>query len=159
MKKECFNEEATLCYLVDDGRVLLIEKKRGLGAGKYNAPGGKLEFQETPTEAVEREVKEETNIELSDPERIGSVRFVVDGSREMYIHVFTATGYEGRVEESEEAKPEWHDVDRIPYDEMWEDNEEWVPHALAGNPFQATVEFSDQMELESYEVTTHCERP
>ncbi|MBT4161861.1 MAG: NUDIX hydrolase, partial [Gammaproteobacteria bacterium] len=36
-------EVATLLFVVRDGRVLLIRKKRGLGAGKINGPGGRLE--------------------------------------------------------------------------------------------------------------------
>ena len=34
---------ATLMFIIQDGRILLIEKKRGLGAGKINGPGGKIE--------------------------------------------------------------------------------------------------------------------
>ena len=36
-------ERANLCFIVKDGSVLLIRKKRGLGAGKVNGPGGKIE--------------------------------------------------------------------------------------------------------------------
>src|SRR5712672_1669473 len=33
-------ERANLCFILKDGHLLLIRKKRGLGAGKINAPGG-----------------------------------------------------------------------------------------------------------------------
>ena len=33
---------ATLLFVIKDTEVLLIHKKRGLGAGKINGPGGKL---------------------------------------------------------------------------------------------------------------------
>ena len=39
---------ATLMFDVEDSRVLLIRKKRGLGAGNINGPGGKLDPGETP---------------------------------------------------------------------------------------------------------------
>ena len=48
---------ANLCFIVKDGRVLLIRKKRGLGAGKINAPGGKLESGETALGAAIRETQ------------------------------------------------------------------------------------------------------
>ncbi len=32
---------ATLLFVIQDGNILLIEKKRGHGAGKVNGPGGK----------------------------------------------------------------------------------------------------------------------
>ncbi len=53
-------EEATLLFAFDGGgRVLLIHKKRGLGKGKINGPGGRLEAGETPVQAAVRETREE----------------------------------------------------------------------------------------------------
>src|SRR5512136_179536 len=40
-------ERANLCFVIRDGQILLIRKKRGLGAGKMNGPGGRLEAGET----------------------------------------------------------------------------------------------------------------
>jgi len=45
---------ATLMFIVRDGRVLLIEKKRGLGAGKVRGPGGKIEQGQIPPGGVVR---------------------------------------------------------------------------------------------------------
>lgn len=48
-----------------EGRVLLGKRKGELGTGEYSLPGGKVDFGETPYEAAKREVKEETNLELT----------------------------------------------------------------------------------------------
>ena len=45
------HDVATLLFVIRRGEVLLIRKLRGLGAGKINAPGGRLEPGETPAEA------------------------------------------------------------------------------------------------------------
>jgi len=45
----------------DEDRVLVIERTDGLG---WCPPGGKLDLGETPAEAAEREVREETGIEV-----------------------------------------------------------------------------------------------
>jgi len=37
-----------LCFLLRDGEVLLIRKKRGFGAGKINGVGGRIEPSEMP---------------------------------------------------------------------------------------------------------------
>lgn len=66
--------EATLCYPIDDDRVLLIEKQRGVGAGNVNGPGGKLEPGETPHECVVREVGEEVGVRV-DPWKVGELEF------------------------------------------------------------------------------------
>ena len=36
-------ERATLLFVIRDGQMLLIHKKKGLGAGKINGPGGRIE--------------------------------------------------------------------------------------------------------------------
>ena len=45
-------ERATLMLIFRDDQVLLIRKKRGLGAGKFNGPGGRIEPGETPLQAA-----------------------------------------------------------------------------------------------------------
>jgi 8-oxo-dGTP diphosphatase len=40
-------ERANLCFVTRGDEVLLIHKKRGLGAGKINGPGGRIEPGET----------------------------------------------------------------------------------------------------------------
>ena len=51
-------ERGVLCFIVKEGRILLIEKKRGLGAGKVNGPGGRIEKGETAEQAAVRETQE-----------------------------------------------------------------------------------------------------
>ncbi len=55
-------------FLFDDaGRVALIEKKRpAWQAGKLNGIGGKVEPGETPAEAMRREFREETGVDVAD---------------------------------------------------------------------------------------------
>ena len=53
---------ATLMFVVQDGKILLIRKKRGIGAGKVNGPGGKFEPGETALQCVLREVREESGL-------------------------------------------------------------------------------------------------
>jgi 8-oxo-dGTP diphosphatase len=36
-------DPATLVFVIREGRILLIDKKTGLGKGKVNGPGGKVE--------------------------------------------------------------------------------------------------------------------
>ena len=128
-------EVATLLFVVRDGQVLLIRKKRGLGAGKVNAPGGRVEGDETPAQCAVREVQEELLVTPTGLIHHGEHRFqFVDGYR-LHVHVFTATGCEGQAGETEEAIPLWTPVDAIPFDEMWADDRLWIPTMLAGGRF------------------------
>jgi 8-oxo-dGTP diphosphatase len=51
--------------LVERGRVLLTQRKKGSHlAGAWEFPGGKVEPGEDPRDALERELREETGIEV-----------------------------------------------------------------------------------------------
>lgn len=49
-------ERATLLFVIRNGQVLCIRKKRGLGAGKINGPGGRIDPGESAEQAAIREV-------------------------------------------------------------------------------------------------------
>lgn len=139
-------DRATLLFVVEGERILLIRKKRGLGAGKINGPGGKLDPGETPRQAAIREVTEEIGIVPSGIEPGGVLRFQFIDGYSIHVWVFTATGYDGELIETDEAIPLWYGVDSIPYDEMWSDDIIWLPILLGGQKFAGRFIFDkDEM--------------
>ena len=73
-------DPATLVFVIRDGRILLINKKTGLGKGKVNGPGGKVDPGETPESCAVRECQEELGITVSKLEYCGQHRFqFIDG--------------------------------------------------------------------------------
>ena len=134
---------ATLLFVERGDELLLIRKKTGLGAGKINAPGGKLEPGETPLQAAVREVREEVGVEARKVRRVGELSFqFVDGLR-LHAVVFVASSHTGEPHSTREADPMWVHRDAIPYDEMWADDRIWVPHMLAGESFHLRAVFDD----------------
>jgi 8-oxo-dGTP diphosphatase len=142
---------ATLLFVVRRGQVLLIRKKRGLGAGKINAPGGRLEPGEAPRQAAIREAHEEVGITPSGVEHRGELSFQFVDGYGLHVHVFSATGCEGQACESDEATPLWTPLDQIPYAEMWADDALWLPRMLRGESFVGRFVF-DQDTLLDYEL-------
>lgn len=126
---------ATLLFVIRDGEILLIEKKRGLGAGKINGPGGKIEPGESPLGCVVRETREELGIEARNPVKLGELHFAMSDDPDILCHVFRAGDFEGRPVETVEAKPRWCRLDDIPYDEMWSDDIHWLPLLIEGTSF------------------------
>lgn len=64
--------------VVDAGRLLLIQRGRGPGEGYWSVPGGRVEPGETLAEAVEREVLEETGLQVRCGVFIGWVERVAE---------------------------------------------------------------------------------
>lgn len=48
--------------IIKNNELLLIQKARGPHTGKWDLPGGTIEFGEKPYEALQREIEEETGI-------------------------------------------------------------------------------------------------
>jgi 8-oxo-dGTP diphosphatase len=142
------NDVATLCFVVRAGRILLIRKKRGLGAGKVNGPGGKLEAGETPLQCAVREVQEELGVTPLDLLSFGELRFQFADGYAIHVHAFRARDCEGEAVETEEAIPMWVDLGDIPYAEMWEDDELWLPMLIAGEHFTGRFLFDDDAMLD-----------
>ena len=61
--------KATLVFVFREKEVLLIRKKRGLGEGKINAPGGKVDPGETWEETGLRDTREAQTRPHTDKER------------------------------------------------------------------------------------------
>src|SRR5690606_13478515 len=126
------DQVGTLLFLRDGGRVLLIEKRRGHGAGKINGPGGKPEPGETPLDCVIRETQEEVGVRPLGPRLAGVFRFLDQADEDWLGFIYVADAYEGTPHTTEEAIPSWYPIDRLPLDRMWDDDRYWLPRILSG---------------------------
>jgi 8-oxo-dGTP diphosphatase len=134
-------DRATLLFVIRDGRILLIRKKRGLGAGKINGPGGRIQPGETAQDCAIREVREELCITARNARFAGTLRFQFLDGYSIQAEVFTSDGFDGTPTETDEAVPLWFPVDRLPYDEMWPDDRLWMPLMFAGRAFRGRFVF------------------
>ncbi len=142
-------KSTTLCFAIVDGKVLLAMKKRGMGVGKWNGPGGKLESGETEEQACRREVLEEVGVELGALEHRGWIEFVYRAKPEWdnRCAIFVARGVIGELVESEEMLPRWFEIGSIPLDEMWEDDRIWLPGILLGESVKRRFVFDGEGKL------------
>ncbi len=129
-------DPATLVFVIRDGRILLIDKKTGLGKGKVNGPGGKLEKGESPEECAVRECREELGITVSNLQYCGQHRFQFVDGYSIHVWVYRTAEFAGDPTESDEARPFWVALDEIPFEQMWEDDGIWLPMLLRGEQFQ-----------------------
>ncbi|CAM3588188.1 8-oxo-dGTP diphosphatase [Parendozoicomonas haliclonae] len=139
---------ATLLFVIQDGKILLIRKKRGLGMGKINGPGGKLDPGETLEQCASRELQEELLITPGALTYHGDNLFQFVDGLAMHVHIYTTNEYTGTPTETDEAEPLWFDLDKIPYEEMWEDDYLWIPMMLEGKDFTGRFLFDNSKMLD-----------
>ena len=104
-------KNTTLCYIENErGDYLMlhrVKKENDCNRDKWIGVGGKFEDGESPEECVLRETLEETGLTLTDWRYRGIVTFVSDRWETEYMHLFTASGWTGRLHECEEGVLEW----------------------------------------------------
>lgn len=144
--------QVCVCYLVrrrPDGRneVLLGRKKKGLGLGKFVAPGGKLEPGEGVLDAMIREVEEEVGLAVlrEDLVPLGLLTYLFPHrpTWTQQSSVFVARAWSGVAVESNELAPEWFPLDELPLVEMWDDAKHWLPALLEGHAVVETFTFGE----------------
>ena len=145
-------QPATLLFVVREGQVLLIKKKRGLGAGKINGPGGRLDSGESPLQGAIREVQEELGVTPLDVEYCGELSFQFVDGLSIHVAVFRAADCEGAPQETAEAVPLWTPLEQIPFEKMWADDRHWIPLMLARQKFRGRFLFDGEAML-GYEIT------
>jgi 8-oxo-dGTP diphosphatase len=146
-------ERGVLCFIQEDDNLLLIEKKRGLGAGKVNGPGGRIEAGETELQAAIRETEEEVGVTPLQVREIGRLHFDFRDGYSLHCTVFLANGFHGNLIETDEALPFWKQRDQVPYERMWQDDIHWFPFLLREEAFEGWFEFEGETML-SHRVTS-----
>jgi len=92
--------EVSICFIEVDGKILLLKNvNKKIENHTWGAPGGKLEPFETPIQALQRELAEETGLRLAIDE--GAFKYTLYArlvSVDCTLHIFK-TGLEGSVEQ------------------------------------------------------------
>jgi 8-oxo-dGTP pyrophosphatase MutT (NUDIX family) len=155
MQEEKILLNATLCFPIRDGKVLLGLKAKKIGQGRLNGYGGGIDGEETPEQSALRELFEEAKMKAS-PNSFKKVAIVdfyntnSDGfSFTCRVHVYFVYQWEGEPQETEEMlEPTWYEKNALPLDGMMLADREWLPIVLAGKkiiaearygPFQKTL--------------------
>lgn len=105
----------TLCIVRDNEKILVQKREKHPFKGFWNAPGGKVELRESPTEACLREVYEETGLHLNDLKFRG-IMTVSNAIRKLGTEVlmlFESSDFEGELTSSDEGLIDWIDLDTI----------------------------------------------
>lgn len=141
---------ATLLFLIKrDGGIindiLLAQKKRGFGLGRYNGVGGKVKPGETIEEAAKRETQEEIGVKVDKIIKVAELSFYFPHQPDwnQMVHTYFVEEWAGEPTESEEMNPKWFAAASLPFAQMWPDDIFWVPDVISGKLLRARFTFGE----------------
>ena len=100
------NVELTVLCLIEDGSRILLQNRTKKDWQGYALPGGHVEAGESFVDAVTREMREETGLEIIAPRLAGVKQFPIKNGRYVVL-LFKATEWTGNVRSSEEGEMKW----------------------------------------------------
>lgn len=104
-------------FIFDKDKRIFLAKFTKKFSKQWSIPGGKLDFAEGPYEAVIREAKEETNIDIKNVEFFEAGSFVVDHTHVVYVDYLAECPEHYDVQLNEEFS-EWGFFDRKSLDTL-----------------------------------------
>ena len=113
----------TLCYIESDNKYLMLHRTKKVNDENHDkgrGGGGKFEEGESPEECLLREVKEETGLTLTSYRFRGIVSFISDQWEDEYMHLFTATEYQGELTDCDEGELVWIPKEDLDSLKLWE---------------------------------------
>lgn len=95
------------CYIVQDGRLLMLRRRFPSGALEWTALSGEIEPGETPEEAAAREAMEEIGVAVVVEERLGERVHPETGRHLIYLVGRILSGDTHLVDHDENSEVEW----------------------------------------------------
>ena len=112
MKRYASVVAVVFCYIVKDGKILLIRRGNPPSYNEYTVVGGKKEVGEDLISACRREVLEETNLDVRNLEFRGVVHNHMSGRDfEVITFYFKSEDFVGELRSGSEGDLEWCDID------------------------------------------------
>lgn len=106
------NVELTVLCLIHNEKQYLLQDRISEDWKGFTLPGGHVEKGESIVDAVIREMKEETGLNVSNPKLCGVKQFPIEEGRYI-VFLFMATEYTGGVISSDEGAMHWVNKDEL----------------------------------------------
>lgn len=152
---------STLCYLVVSDRLLMLRRKKEPFSGHWTAPGGKIRPGESPLDAIRREMKEETGLEIIEPRLKAVCSETGDTHYNWLLFIFRAHRYTGELVESDEGELRWLSLDDLEHQRLPDVDRRILRFVLddAPEPYYFRVVYDEEhnvAELEQAPLASYC---
>ena len=97
--------------MICDGDTILVQDKINSSYTGVTFPGGHIEHGELLSDAIIREVWEETGLRIRNPKLCGIYNWMAKEDVRYLVFIYKATEYEGELHASEEGDVRWIPID------------------------------------------------
>lgn len=132
-------EEAVLIFVIHKDQVLLAESDYRPNKITWYGISGFVKKGERPNMATMRTLYEAVKLQVypGDIEQAGVLHLYTIGSNGVKkettaITIFLIEKFQGQPQMTSGFRPRWFDLDKIPYDKMFEDTKDWLGKILDG---------------------------
>lgn len=139
----------TLVYALQDGKVLMMHRRKQPNLGQWTAPGGKIELHESPVECAMRELREETGLVATVPPEL---RVIVTETSPLpdwqwLMFVYLVRDFKGELIPCAEGDLAWIDVDRVTALPIPQADTIFYPRVVDGSPGPVSMKFEYDVDL------------
>lgn len=107
--------------VLKDSHILLVQKSRGPYLGKLDLPGGKPEFDEQPTQTLEREILEETGITIKSAVLFDIYSTATEYNQKSFYHIgaiykvcdYDDTNIATTINFEDSAGAQWYEITKL----------------------------------------------
>ena len=149
--------ETVLAYIQRNNQYLLLyrnKKKNDINEGKWIGVGGHVEKGETPEDALIREIKEETSLDVLEYSKRGIVYFINNNISEV-MHLYVVNKVKGSISECDEGELRYVDIDKMNQLPMWEGDKIFLQYIKENHPYFELELIYDGDELKSSKLVKY----
>ena len=134
-----------MCMIYDNnGNILVINRKNPDWPG-VTFPGGHVEKGESFVESVVREVKEETGLDIDNPQLCGSKQFQ-DKEDNRYVVLFYKTNrFSGQLKSSDEGEVFFSSIENLKKMELSPNFDKYLTMFLSDDHFEIFCNWNEEM--------------
>ena len=107
--------EVVAAVIIREGKILIGQRKRGgRHPLKWEFPGGKVEPGEDPRVAIQRELREELDVEAVIGEEMDAYKVVYGDGPGILLHFYRVTQFQGEPRNLDFEQIRWERPERLP---------------------------------------------
>ena len=130
-------DKTVLAYIKKDDTYLMLyrnKKHNDMNEGKWIGIGGHIEENESKEDALKREIKEETGLDVLSYTYRAKLTFINDDYEEI-MYLFTVEEFKGEIIDCDEGELHFVKIKDIPHLNIWEGDKVFLDLLLKDEPY------------------------